>query len=86
MTDISAIAPNLQRVAKQDHVMTIHLKNETKIFMTSHDVLAMEQWLEELLSGFKESQKLMLNMNKKLAWVYGIQNKDANAVSNSTSH
>ncbi|VDO12358.1 unnamed protein product [Rodentolepis nana] len=71
MVDIREISPTFQRMYKMDNCLTIVLKNDSKIVITSSDKILINQWKEEIEEAFQISNELISNLNKKAHKVYG---------------
>ncbi|KAM7535589.1 hypothetical protein Aperf_G00000093358 [Anoplocephala perfoliata] len=71
MVDIREISPNFRRMYKMDNCLTIMLKNDSKIVITSTDKILINQWKEEIEEAFQISNELISNLNKKAHKVYG---------------
>ncbi|CAH8827376.1 unnamed protein product [Trichobilharzia szidati] len=82
MLDIKEISPEFSRVCKMDNCISIKLKNDTRLYITSNDKILITQWKEEILEGYRISCELMAHMNKKAHKMYGV----VDPVSNADSH
>ncbi|CAH8450437.1 unnamed protein product [Heterobilharzia americana] len=82
MLDIKEISPEFSRVCKMDNCISIKLKNDTRLYITSNDKILITQWKEEILEGYRISCELMAHMNKKAHKMYGV----LDPVSNADSH
>ncbi|XP_064612264.1 G protein-coupled receptor kinase 3-like [Liolophura sinensis] len=71
MLDIKEIYPEFQKLNKTENCIVILLKNDTKLAITSPDRVLINQWKDEIISGFKLSSEIMANMNKKASRMYG---------------
>ncbi|CDI98405.1 beta adrenergic receptor kinase [Echinococcus multilocularis] len=65
MVDIREISRDFQRMYKMDNCLTITLKNDSKIVITSSDKVLITQWKEEIEEAFQISNELISNLNKK---------------------
>ncbi|VDP32396.1 unnamed protein product [Schistosoma margrebowiei] len=72
MLDIKEISPEFSRVCKMDNCISIKLKNDTRLYITSNDKIMITQWKEEILEGYRISCELMAHMNKKAHKMYGV--------------
>uniref|UniRef100_A0A0R3XBK2 PH domain-containing protein n=1 Tax=Hydatigena taeniaeformis TaxID=6205 RepID=A0A0R3XBK2_HYDTA len=73
MVDIREISRDFQRMYKMDNCLTITLKNDSKITITSTDKVLITQWKEEIEEAFQTSNQLISNLNKKAHKVYGAE-------------
>ncbi|XP_076452938.1 G protein-coupled receptor kinase 3-like [Babylonia areolata] len=71
MLDIREVFPEFQKVNKTDNCIVILLKTDQKIAITSQDRVLINQWKDEIISGFNMSSQIMANMNKKVSKLYG---------------
>nr|AAW25630.2 SJCHGC09121 protein [Schistosoma japonicum] len=53
MLDIKEISPEFSRVCKMDNCISIKLKNDTRLYITSNDKIMITQWKEEILEGYR---------------------------------
>ncbi|KAL5970299.1 Beta-adrenergic receptor kinase 1 [Taenia solium] len=73
MVDIREVSRDFQRMYKMDNCLTISLKNDSKIVITSSDKVLITQWKEEIEEAFQISNELISNLNKKAHKVYGAE-------------
>lgn len=71
MMDIKEVIPDFQKLNKTENCIVIHLKNDTKVAITSPDRVLINQWKDEIINGFKLSSQILANMNKKVRKKYG---------------
>ncbi|KAL5017369.1 hypothetical protein ScPMuIL_006958 [Solemya velum] len=71
MLEIKEVSQEFQKLNKTENCIVIQLKNDTKIAITSPDRVLINQWKDEIISGFKISIQMMANMNKKASKMYG---------------
>ncbi|XP_064620029.1 G protein-coupled receptor kinase 3-like [Lineus longissimus] len=71
MLDIKEILQDFQKLNKTDNCIVIHLKNDTKLAITSPDRVLINQWKDEIMNGFHLSTQIMGKMNKKASKMYG---------------
>ncbi|ELU07758.1 hypothetical protein CAPTEDRAFT_103369 [Capitella teleta] len=71
MMDIKEVIPDFQKLNKTENCIVIHLTNDNKVAITSPDRVLINQWKDEIISGFKLSAQIMANMNKKVRNKYG---------------
>jgi beta-adrenergic-receptor kinase len=79
MTDIQEVIPDFQKLNKSENCIVLHMKNETKIAITSPDRVLINQWKDEMINGFRLSSQIMANMNKKVRSKYGAETAAAAA-------
>ncbi|KAA0197345.1 Beta-adrenergic receptor kinase [Fasciolopsis buskii] len=72
MMDIKEIAPEFCRVCKMDHCISIKLKSDGRVYLTSNDKVLITQWREEIIEGYRLSCEIMAHMNKKAHKMYGV--------------
>lgn len=71
MMDIKEVYSDFQKLNKTENCIVVHLKNDQKVAITSPDRVLINQWKDEIISGFKLSAQIMANMNKKVRNKYG---------------
>ncbi|XP_013421882.1 beta-adrenergic receptor kinase 2 [Lingula anatina] len=71
MTEIREVTQEFQKINKTENCIVIYLKNEQKIAITSPDRVLITQWKDEIINGFRMSEQIMANMNKKVSKLYG---------------
>ncbi|CAH8670154.1 unnamed protein product [Dicrocoelium dendriticum] len=72
MMDIKEISPAFCRVCKMDNCISIKLKNDNRLYITSNDKVLITQWKEEIIEGYRLSCEIMSHMNRKAHKMYGI--------------
>ncbi|VDP85666.1 unnamed protein product [Echinostoma caproni] len=86
MMDIKEISPEFCRVCKMDHCISIKLKTDGRIYLTSNDKVLITQWREEILEGYRLSCEIMAHMNKKAHKMYGVPDVVGDPVHSTPSH
>lgn len=71
MTDIQEVIPDFQKINKMENCIVLHMKNDTKVAITSPDRVLINQWKDEMINGFRLSSRIMANMNRKVRSKYG---------------
>lgn len=71
MTDIQEVLPEFQKLNRTENCIILQMKNDTKIAITSPDRVLVNQWKDEIISGFRLSSQILANVNKKVRNKYG---------------
>ncbi|XP_021370449.1 beta-adrenergic receptor kinase 2-like isoform X1 [Mizuhopecten yessoensis] len=71
MLDIREVYQEFQKLNKTENCIVIVQKNDTKLAITSPDRVLINQWKDEIISGYKTSTQMMAQMTTKASKMYG---------------